>query len=357
MRLAIIGLPASGKTTIFNLIAGADLPIGGHAGGARVEGQTSVVDVPDPRLDSLSELLQPKKTSHAKITLADMGGLQATTNGVALHGTLVNELGQVDGIVHVVRAFENPSIPHTFNTLDPQRDVDLVEAEFLLNDLVMVERRLERLAEERSKGARERAEIEREEKLFKSLLQDLNQNIPLRRRAFSPEESYILSGFGLLSRKPLLILATYDESSAEPVVQPPGVNSKALALQGKLEVEIAQLADEEKQVFRDEYGIERPGRERIISALCELLGVIFFFTYNEKELRAWILPEGSLALEAADAIHTDIARGFIRAEVIAWDQLISLGGLSQARSAGKLRIEGKDYPMQDGEFIYIRFNI
>ncbi len=357
MRLGIIGLPAAGKTTIFNLITGANLPIGGLAGGARMDVQTSVVDVPDPRLDSLSGLLKPKKTTRARISFVDMGGLQTKTGGIGLHGTLINELAQVDGILHVIRAFEDPNVPHGLDSIDPSRDLALVEAEFILNDLMIVERRLERLEEERSKGARDRGEIEREKKLFERLYQALNRNDPLRKQSFNTEEEYTLSGFGLLSKKPLLLVINLSEGATPPVIETLGAKTDVLCLQGKLEMEISQLPVAEGQIFRNEYGIEEPGRERIIQTVYKLLGVIFFFTYNENELRSWMLPRGSSALEAAGEIHTDIARGFIRAEVIPWDELISIGGLSQARSVGKLRIEGKDYRVNDGELIYIRFNV
>ena len=357
MRIGIIGLPVSGRTTIFNDITGADLPTGALSGGARMEARTSVVDVPDPRLDSLSGLLKPKKTTQAKITFTDLDGFQVKGGTVGLLSTQIGEMAQVDGFVHVLRAFEDLNLPHVLDSNDPRRDQSLVQSEFILNDLMIVERRLERLEEERNKGARDRGEIEREKKSFERLLQTLNRGDPLRVLSYSEEEQLLFSGFGLLSKKPVLFVVNLAEESADMELDSLGENTKNLYVRGKLEMEISQLPEEEAALFQVEYGIEQPGKERILHAICELMDVLFFFTYNENELRAWMLPRGASALEAAGAIHSDIARGFIRAEVISWEELISLGGMSQARSTGKLRIEGKEYQVKDGEMIYIRFNI
>jgi GTP-binding protein YchF len=357
VRLGIIGLPASGKTTIFNIVTGGDFPVGHFGGGQRAAVQTAVVDVPDPRVDTLRQLLKPQKTTYAKATLADIGGLQVKAGKLGLPGLLVNELGTIDAIIHVVRAFEDENIPHVMDTVDPQRDIQAMETEFILNDLVIVERRLERLVEEHQKGARDRAEIERERVLFERLLGTLNDGKPLRPLTFMPEEERILSGFGLISRKPLLIVINMPEDHQEERIDVRAVGIDSLYLQGKIEMEIGQLLDEEARIFLDEYGIEIPGRESILHACCRLLEVITFFTFNENELRAWFLKKGATALDAAAEIHTDIARGFIRAEIIDWEELTALGGMNQARSSGKLRVEGKDHPVSDGEMIYIRFNI
>jgi ribosome-binding ATPase YchF (GTP1/OBG family) len=256
-----------------------------------------------------------------------------------------------------VRAFEDENVPHVFESVDPARDISAMEAEFILNDLVRVESRLERLEEERQKGARDRGEIDREQALFHRILETLNQEQALRLTSFTSEEEHLLSGFGLLSKKPLLLVVNLIEGDREVAIDVEIEGVRITFFQGRIEMEIGQLPDEEAQIFLEEYSIDKPGRVRILQDCCALMRRISFFTFNENELRAWTISDGSTALDAAALIHTDIARGFIRAEVIGWEELLDLGGLSQARSAGKLRVEGKDYKISDGEMIYIRFNI
>lgn len=356
MRLGIIGFPASGKTTIFNILTSADLTVGEMSGGARVEVHTAVAEVPEPRLETLRQLLKPKKITYPQITFSDIGGLEAQVGKIGLPAWLLNQLTPMDGLINVVRAFENDAIPHRAGSVDPQRDVNEMEAELILNDLILAERRLERLDEERGKGARDQSEIQRERSLFERLWEHLGQEKALRTLQFSSEEDHLLSGYGFLSRKPLLIILNHSEN-VDPQIQNAPQGSKDLNVRGRLELELSQLSEEEAQEFRVEYGVTEPARGRMIRASYDLMSIISFFTFNENELRAWALKDGGTALDAAEAIHSDIARGFIRAETIAWDELVELGGLSQARSAGRLRVEGKDYCVKDGEMIYIRFNI
>jgi GTP-binding protein YchF len=356
MRLGIIGLPRSGKTTLFNVLTGEDLPIGPMAGGGRFDVHTAVVEIPDSRLDELSKLLKPRKTTYAKVTFADIGGLQIGSGREGLPGPLTNQLEQMDAFLHVVRAFDDPTAPHPLDTIDPARDHMAMETELLLHDMLMVDRRLERLAEERQKGARDRGVIDREIAFFEHLGTSLDRERPLRTFDFSIEETQMLSGFSLLTRKPVLVVINLEEGETVPDLDvSDGV--QLLSIQGKLEMEIAQLNHSEAQAFLAEYGIEHPGRERIIHTCCDLLGFLSFFTFNEQEGRAWTLRHGSNALEAAETIHSDLARGFIKAEAIAWDELIALGSLTEARAQGKLRLEGKDYKVADGELIYIRFQV
>ncbi len=356
MRLGIIGFPASGKTTIFNILTIADLTVGELSGGARIEVHTAVAQVPEPRLETLSHLLKPKKTTYPQIAFSDIGGLQEQIGKTGLPASLLNQLTPMDGLINVVRAFENDAIPHHAGSVDPQRDVNEMEAELILNDLILIERRLERLDEERGKGARDQSEIQRERSIFERLLEHLGQEKALRTLQFSSEEDHLLSGYGFLSRKPLLIILNHSEN-VEPQVQNVPQGSKGLNVRGRLELELSQLSEEEAQEFRIEYGVTEPARDRMIRASYDLLSIISFFTFNESELRAWALRDGATALDAAEAIHSDIARGFIRAEIIAWDELVELGGLNQARSAGRLRVEGKKYCVKDGEMIYVRFNV
>jgi GTP-binding protein YchF len=365
MQLGIIGLPAAGKTTIFNALTGRNQPTGALAGGGRLEVHTAVVDVPDARLDALSAFFKPSKTIYAKVTYVDIGGLakgkreggQSETAQEGLPGPLVAQLAQMDGFVQVVRAFEDPNVPHPSSSLDPARDLAALQTELLLNDMVVAERRLTKLDEERKRGGRDKATVDREIALIQRLAACLGQEKPLRSLALTPEEQRTLAGFGLLTLKPVLVVINLAEGQAMPNLGPipPGV--EILALQGKLEMEIAQLPPEDVATFLAEYGIQEPGLRRVIRASYDLLALQTFFTLKDDEVRAWRLRRGGTALEAAATVHTDLARGFIRAEVIAWDDLLALGGLTEARSQGKLRLEGKDYVVAEGEVVHIRFNV
>lgn len=353
MKLGIIGLPQVGKTTIFNALTRGHAPITASAG--RLEIHTAVVDVPDERVDRLSALFRPRRTTYAKVTYADIGGLEggsASKGGIS--GPLLNQLAQMDGFLHVVRCFEDENVPHPAGSVDPARDVESMLGELLLNDLIMVERKLERLAEERRKGGSDKALIERQTALFTRLHQALEAGIPLRKLELSAEEQRELSSFGLLTRKPILTLFNLGEGQAPPLLS---LDHPSLALQGKLEMELAQLPPEDAALFMAEYGVQELGLSRVIRSSYELLQLQSFFTVGEDEVRAWRVRRGATALEAAGVIHSDLQRGFVRAEVIAYEDLIALGSLSEARAKGKLRLEGKDYLVQDGDIIHIRFNL
>ena len=354
MRLGIIGLPQSGKTTIFNALTRGNQPL--TMSGGRFEVHTAVVDVPDPRVDVLSAMFKPRRTIYAKVTYADIAGLEGRGSG-DISGPLLNQLSQMDGFVHVVRCFDDPNVPHPLGSVDPIRDVEAMDAEFLLNDLIAVERKLERLEEEWKKSARDRAQIERERALFQRLHEALSAEIPLRDVDLTSDEEKMLAGFGFLSRKPLLILFNLAEGQEPPQYEYPHKRSAVTSIMGELEMEIAQLPPEDAAVFLQEYGIEEPGLNRVIRLSYDLLGLISFFTVGEDEVRAWTVRRGATAPEAAGVIHTDLQKGFIRAEVVSYDDLVKLGSMSAARAAGKLRLEGKNYIVQDGDILHIRFNV
>jgi GTP-binding protein YchF len=354
MRLGIIGLPQSGKTTVFNALTRGHQPL--TTSGGRVDVHTDVVDVPDVRVDRLSALFKPKKTIYAKVTYADIAGLEGSQS--AISGQLLNQLSQMDGLLHVVRCFEDANVPHPSGSVNPGRDISSMDAELMINDMIAVERKLERLAEERKKGGgRERAVIEREAVLFERFKDTLAQEIPLREIDLTAEEEKTLSGFGFLTRKPMLVLLNLQEGQAMPPVEYSHPHSDLVALQGKLEMEIAQLAAEDAEAFMAEFGINELGLARVIRVSYDLLGLISFFTVGEDEVRAWTIQRGSSAYEAAGEIHTDLQRGFIRAEVILYNELLDLGGLNEAKSKGRLRAEGKEYIVHDGEIVHIRFNV
>ena len=352
MKLGIIGLPQSGKTTIFNALTRGDTPTTASAG--RIEVHTAVVDVPDLRVDSLSNLYKPKKTIYAKVTYADIAGLEGGAAKSGISGQLLNQLAQMDGFLHVVRCFESERVPHPAGNVDPARDVETMLSELLLNDLIAVERKLERLADELRKGGSDKTVVKRQIALFERLQAGLSENEPLRSMEFTPDERKELSSYGLLSRKPVLTVFNLGDGQEAPSVE---LDHNSVALQGKLEMELAQLPEEDAALFMEEYGIQELSLNKMIGLSYDLLQLQSFFTVGDDEVRAWTLRRGRTAYEAAGAVHTDLQKGFIRAEVISVDDLIELGGLSEARTKGKLRLEGKEYSVQDGEIVHIRFNI
>ena len=352
MKLGIIGLPQSGKTTIFNAVTRGNTPTTASAG--RMEVHTAVVDVPDLRVDKLSAMFKPKKTIYAKVTYADIAGLEGGAAKSGISGQLLNQLTQMDGFLLVVRGFSDENVPHPAGSVDPVRDVNSMLSELLLNDLIAVERKLERLTEERKKGGTDKVINERQTVLFKRLQEALNANTPLRKLEFSPEESRELASFGLLTRKPILTVFNMGEGQAAPQVE---LDHPCVSLMGKLEMEIAQLSPEDAEVFMKEYGIEELSLSRMIRLSYDLLRLQSFFTVGEDEVRAWTTARGATAVESAGEIHTDLQRGFVRAEVVAYDDLISLGGMNEAKAKGKLRLEGKEYPVKDGDIMHVRFNI
>ena len=352
MRLGIIGLPQSGKTTLFNALTRATQPVGVTG---KMEIHTAVVDVPDPRVDKLSEMFHPKKTIYAKVTYVDIAGLDGSSARSGIAGALLNQLTQLDGFIHVVRVFEDENVPHINETVNPQRDIASMDSEFLLNDLIASERKLERLVEEKKKGVgRDKDLVEREMVLFTRLHEALEKEIPLRDISIDDYEDKLLSGFGFLSRKPILIVLNHSEGQTPPTIEYAHQHSKVVALQGKLEMEIAQLAPEEAQMFLAEYGISEPSLNRMIRLSYELIGLQPFFTAGDDECRAWTVRKGATAPEAAGEIHTDLQKGFIRAEVISFDDLMALGGMVEAKAKGKLRLEGKEYIVKDGDILNIR---
>ena len=353
MKLGIIGLPQTGKTTLFNALTGHDQPINTSAG--RMEVHTAVVDVPDPRVDALSAMYNPKKTAYAKVTYADIAGLEGSGQG-NISGPLLNQIAQMDGLIHVVRCFEDESVPHASGSVIPSRDIAAMNSELLLNDLIAVERKLERLAEERQRGGTDKKVNARHTELFERLLDILSEDRPLREVEFTELEEKDLSGFGLLTRKPMLILLNLGENQAPPTVETEHP-LPVVDLMGKLEMEISQLSADDAALFMEEYGIEEPGLNKMIRLSYDLLKLQSFFTVGEDEVRAWTIKKGATALEAAGTIHSDLEQGFIRAEVVSYDDLTTLGSMSEARNNGKLRLEGKQYVVQDGEIVHIRFNI
>lgn len=360
MRLGIIGLPLSGKTTVFNALTRGDYPTASAATG-KLETHTAIVDVPDARVDRLSAMFKPRKTIYAKVTYIDFAGLEQGIGKTGLTGQLRNQIATTDAFVLVLRGFESSVSPHPLGSVNPQRDLELLHSEFLLADLVTAENRIARIDEMLHKGARseERARLQDERALFERLQAGLEAGLPLRDLELTLPEIDGLAGFGLLSLKPTLVLLNAGEGAGAPdtVLKYEHRQTAMMALQGKLEMELAQLPPDEASMFMEEFGIQELGLDRVIHTSYEMLELCSFFTVGEDEVRAWTLRRGATALDAAGAVHTDLARGFIRAEVIGYTELATLGGMVAARKVGKVQLEGKEYLVRDGDIVHIRFSL
>jgi GTP-binding protein YchF len=365
--LVIIGLPGSGKTTVFNALTRAEAQTGTFGGGD--EPNLATVKVPDPRLDRLTELFKPERKVPADVQYLDVAGIAKGIAEKGMSGQLLGHLSQADALVHVVRAFEDPNVAHAEETVDPLRDIETMNLELLFSDLALVDKRLQRIANQLPKlrGA-EREATEREQVVMTRLKAALEADTPIREVVpdLDPDDAKVLRGFGFLTSKPLLVLFNLGEDqlgergeaiTAEAAARfaHPGVAVDAVA--GQIEMEIGRLDADDAAVFMADLGITESSRDRVVRRSFELLGLIPFFTVGPDECRAWTIRQGETAVEAAAAIHSDIQRGFIRAEVVGYDDLIAAGGLAETKKAGTFRREGKTYVVQDGDVINFLFNV
>ncbi|MDL1901336.1 redox-regulated ATPase YchF [Anaerolineae bacterium CFX9] len=357
MRLGIVGLPNSGKTTIFNALTRSSLPTGAATSG-QFEIHTAVVPVPDARVDRLRAMYNPKKTTYTQITYVDIGGLDKGVGEGGLKGQFRNELAQLDGYLHVVRAFSDENVPHPYETVDPARDIAILDSEFLLADLVMVEGRIERIeAELRRKGRTADKLLVDEMEVMGRLKAQLEAEQPLRDLGLTEAEIKPLRGYGFLTLKPVLVVVNVGDDGKAPEVAYPHQKAKVVHLQGRIEAELSQLEPEDAALFMEEYGITELSAERVIRLSYELMEIQSFFTVGEDEVRAWSVPIGATAPEAAGVIHSDLQKGFIRAEVMRYDDLITAGSEAALKSSGKFRLEGREYVVRDGDIVHIRFNV
>jgi ribosome-binding ATPase len=352
MKVGLVGFAGSGKTTLFNTLTGLAAEVGGYA---KEKANVGVIKVPDHRVDELAALFNPKKKTFAEISFVDVAG-PPTESGErsesGLDPKLVQHMRDVDALVHVVRGFDNPML---LQEADPLRDIRAFDDELVLTDLVQIENRIQRLKKEKGK--------EREAELMQQLKAALEEERPLRDLEFAHEDLTLIAGFRFLSLKPLLLLLNVDETNAAG--EPPtsvieiakAKNLSVIAMAGKVEMEIAQLEADEQREFLNDLGIREPARDRFIRAAYTLLDLISFLTAGEDECRAWSIKRGTHAQRAAGTIHSDIERGFIRAEVVRFEDLVALGSEAKCREQGKLRLEGKDYVVEDGDVIHFRFNV
>jgi hypothetical protein len=335
-----------------------------------VEGLTphiGVAKVPEPRLGVLEEMLHPKKVVPVEARYIDIGAsVRGLVQDKGIGGELLNQLSQVDALISIVRAFVDDSIPHPEGSLDVKRDITALDLELTFSDLAIIERRLERLGTS-LKGAKptERQSLLREQEILIKFKADLEKDIPIRELTMDSSEARLIANFQLLTAKPLLIAVNIGEAQlpqaasleAELNSQYSGEKRRVITLCGKLEMELAQLEDSAAQEFRADFGIKESGLERTIKLSYELLGLISFFTIASNEVRAWSIKKGTTATKAAGKIHSDMEKGFIRAEGISYDDLGKCGSIAEARKQGLLRLEGKDYVIQDGDVITFLFNV
>jgi GTP-binding protein YchF len=359
MKSGIIGLPQVGKTSLFKILTKQDVSDRGFSKPG--ESHIGIARVPDERLDKLSALFNPKKTTHATVEYADVS---AVGQEALKESAYASNLRTVDSLIHVLRAFEDDSIPHANVTIDPARDAKNVDFDLIVTDLGQVEKRLERLEKDLKKQKTD--ELVKENELLLRAKAHLEQERPLREMEMSAEDKKRIRGFMFLSQKPILYVLNIGESTqlgtdldaapakykmVEYAARP---NAGVTAICGKVEAELADMSDEEAADFLGSYGLTESGLTRLIRKSYELLGLISFFTAGDDECRAWTVERNSRAQNAAGAIHSDLEKHFIRAEVIRWDMLLELGSESAARAQGKLRLEGKDYTVQDGDIMHIR---
>ncbi len=375
MKTGIIGLPQVGKSSLFRMLTKAHLSASSNPRDAHV----GIAKVPDERLDKLAAMYNPKKLTHASVEYVDLG---AIGQEALKESAYLGHLRQVDAICHVVRAFEDDAIPHV-GPIDPVRDIKNVEFDLMVSDLGQIEKRMERVEKDLKKM--KSPDLEKEFELLKKAKAHLETERPLRELEMTPEDKKRFRGFMFLSEKPILYVLNISESSelgkdlenavakygvdkiiAEPAEQgsagragapvptQAGKNAGATAICGKVEAELAEMSDADAAEFLSSYGLKESGLSRLVNKTYALLGMISFLTAGEDECRAWTIPVNTRAVNAAGAIHSDLEKHFIRAETIRWDQLLEAGSEANARAKGILRLEGKDYIVQDGDVMHIR---
>jgi GTP-binding protein YchF len=357
MKTGIIGLSAVGKSTLFHLLTGQGAPPGGRA-----EARVGIARVPDARVDALARLFNPKKKTYATVEYVDVPGV-AKGEGAALVD--LPALRGVDALLHVVRAFESDVVPHPDGSVDPLRDAKMLELELILADLTAVDRRLEKLDANIKKA--NKADDVAERALFQKMKAHLEAERPLRELELSEEEGRRLRNYSFLSEKPVLLVANVGEGDvrgAQGLLERSGLAAFASrphvglsSVSAPIEAEMADLSPDDARAFREDLGLAEPGLDRVIRTSYALLGLLSFLTAGEDECRAWTIRRGTRAQAAAGAIHSDIERGFIRAEVVSFDDLVAAGSLAACRDKGTLRLEGKEYEVRDGDVINFRFNV
>ncbi|NLM69355.1 MAG: redox-regulated ATPase YchF [Firmicutes bacterium] len=353
MKIGIVGLPQSGKTTLFQLLTNVELK-------ANLQANTGIAKVLDPRITELSKIFQPKKTTYATIEVVDVAGLVVGVN--KKENTLLNAIKDVDAVVQVLRAFRSDLVPTADGKIEPMRDLNQIQSELVLSDWSLLETRLERLEKERFKNKN----YEKEKAVLTKCQEALEQDLPLWTLDFTDDEAKMIRGYNFLTLKPLLLVVNVDEEQMQRNTYPQQDELEAWAeergipiiiVSAQVEVEISQLEAEDRALFMADLGINESGIERLSRAAYAHLGLISYFTTGTDEVRAWTITQGTNAKQAAGKIHSDIERGFIRAEVVSYDDFIELGSIQKVKEKGLFRLEGKEYIVQDGDIISFRFNV
>ena len=363
MKIGVVGLPNVGKSTLFNALSEAGAESANYPF-CTIEPNIGIVDVRDERLDVLGKMYNTKKIVPATVEFVDIAGLVAgASKGEGLGNKFLSHIREVDAIVHVVRCFENSKIVSVYDSIDPQRDMDVINTELMLADLESVEKRLEKSKKQAMQGDKS---MKIEYDLLQRIKECLEESKPVRTMVFTAEEQKIVKSFFLLSHKPVIYVANISENdiTAEDnefvaMVRKRAAeeNAEVVKLCAKIEEELIALGEEDRQMFKEELGIKESGLDVLVKAGYSLLGLMSFLTAGEKEVRAWTIEKGSKAPQAAGKIHTDFERGFIKAEIVSYDDLISAGSWNAAKEKGKVRMEGKDYIMQNGDVVVFRFNV
>jgi GTP-binding protein YchF len=354
MKIALIGPPQSGKTMLFEAVTGQfDEP------GYGTQEALAVVKVPDPRLDVLAKAYHPKRVTPATVEFVDVPGFsQVTAQQQAEFRRHIPSLKQCDGLVAVARSFANDSVPAYRDRIDPKADLEELHAELIFADLETATNRIERLDKALSKPTRTHEQEKRERVLLERCCEKLEAEAPVADAIESDEERKLVRGFQFLTEKPLIVVVNVSDSeaAAPKLFEYPSARA-VIGLCARMEAEIAQLDPGDRQAFLDDLGVPEPARDRLVQTCYEALGLVSFLTFGDEEVRAWSVPIGTPAVEAAGKVHTDMARGFIRAETIAFEDFAAAGDMKAAKAAGKVRLEGKNYIVQDGDCITFRFNV
>ena len=360
MKIAIIGLSNSGKTTTFNALTRRTAETAAFSSG-RLEPNLALVKVPDARLEDLAQIYKPRKVTAAEVQYVDVNGFRAEVDRKdGLSAELLGYVGTADALLHVVRAFEDERAPHPLGSVNPQRDLGLVEVELIFSDLMIIERRLERLEKDfRKLSGQERNISAAERDLLCRLKGALEDEKPIRDVELSSQEEKLLRGYQFLSMKPVLVVLNIGENqtSDPPPLESTHAKSLVVPLSAKVEAELAQLDDGDAREFMEALGVHEPARDRVIKSSYSLLGLISFLTVGEDEVRAWTIRQGTISVEAGGVIHSDIQRGFIRAEVVSFQDLIHAGNMVTAKKQGRVRLEGKEYVVKDGDISHFLFNV
>ena len=364
MKLGIVGLPNVGKSTLFNAITNAGAEVANYAF-CTIEPNVGVVAVPDYRLDELAKMYSPKKITPAVIEFVDIAGLvKGASKGEGLGNKFLSHIREVDAVIHVVRCFDNDDIMHVSGSVDPKRDIETINLELILSDLEILDRRIDRTA----KAAKGDKSLLTELEFLKRLKTELENGVSARAVEADDDEKAILADIGLLSAKPVIYACNMSEDDFASNIEnnerykavceiAKAEGAEVLPICAELEAEISSLSKEEKEMFLSDAGIESGGLDMLIQRSYSLLGLISYLTAGEPEVRAWTIKKGTKAPQAAGKIHSDFERGFIRAEVISFDELMACGSMQAAKEKGKIRSEGKDYVMHDGDVTLFRFNV